>query len=1497
MLVLVAGLVFILWGAPRCCGGFTFVGDIRHYAVATNTVYIATEDSLFQLSHDLRLIQTLTQRGTLEKAERVGDELFRRVSVAAGANATFTVNVLVPYVENNTLVTCGVTDNTHGYCEVLDLRDISKVIHREAFLLGPPRRKSASVAFLVNVKKDKNETYILSAVEQRNQSSTTSCTSGTGAVILHNTNDDQHGLIFSPNDEFSRAVIKTNNVEFVDGFQRGWIIYLFSNVPSGDKNNKVRLIWLKGEGEKTEIFKSLRGATLTSAADQGSRLVASSVVPGGPRTLWTGVFSGGRGGTQLVLFDISPDLKETTFEDPDFCFVQGNKANPKLLRPVRVLFRQKHMTSVLAVRQKAWMVFFIGTEDGQLIKLAVDKRYHAACPKVLYRANDDRPVFPKIYLDQVDHKHLYMAFQNQVKRVPVSTCSSYTTLQDCWSAQDPYCVWCSSKNSCTYEEACGGSAWLSIPEESQHKMVSYEVVKTTDEITITVLAQVTVNQRAASDFTCRFSTNSVQLSCRTRPTFPQCTCTLPRGELPAEGLPVVVEITLGTTRLEEHINIFNCTNIRDPPASVACRQCLQIGCSWSPNGCTWANAGERNENVCQKVESGLNSTGPEIFSVSPNVVSFYGKNHAELSGRNLAGVTRVRIQANMDCKWQESPVWSNTGTSLTFRIPSAASKGAVQVCVVLSDNSCHGDATITYQSLPSCSGITPKSSWVSGNRVITLTGSHLEFVDGVMHRGVPLDVHPQINSSLQILTYHTPESFGAPSRDVLLRVVNETLPCSNITYHPDPEFTSFTTVNIQGGVRVTMQKKADKLEIQPEELSVWGIYEGKEHPCEMETTESTNHFFICEIQTPQTIAFKELKIKFGQKTVTLKSASWALILLVLLLIPFIVVLVAIVYCNKQKKLTAQMNKRMEELELDVRNDIRQGFVDLQTEKADLMENVGTIPFLDYKHFASRIFFPENDLLMKACIKDIGQDARQNQLDKCCQGLSKLLQDQLFLTSMVHALEEQRSFTIKDKCALASLLTVALHNKLSYLTDVMEALLKDLMQQNRGAQPKLLLRRTEFIVEKLLTNWMAICLYGFLRESVGQQLFLMVSALTQQIAKGPVDCVTEKALYTLSEDWLLWQAQDFSSLKLKVLFAVGNDGEVSEPLEVKALSCDTVEQVKEKILSTFKAKFGFSYSTTFRDLCLEYEKNGSFVPLQEVDASSEVIGDVTMLNTLKHYKVPDGATVKVLSGKTHPLSPQRSVRDDENFSGKYFHLIDPDVDEDKRKNPERKKLKLKEVHLTKLLSTKVALHSFVENLFRSIWGMPYTKAPHAVKYFFDFLDRQADAMRITEPDVLHIWKTNSLPLRFWVNIIKNPQFMFDMEKTPNLDGCLSVIAQAFMDSFSLSETQLGKHAPTNKLLYARDIPIFKQEVKAYYKQVREQPPVTASEFKDFLQQESKKHENEFDDSVALRELYKFIRQYFTEIKEKLDKNGAPSELVEQLHHVRNSFDGLQSCSWN
>lgn len=59
----------------------------------------------------------------------------------------------------------------------------------------------------------------------------------------------------------------------------------------------------------------------------------------------------------------------------------------------------------------------------------------------------------------------------------------------------------------------------------------------------------------------------------------------------------------------------------------------------------------------------------------------------------------------------------------------------------------------------------------------------------------------------------------------------------------------------------------------------------------------------------------------------------------------------------------------------------------------------------------------------------------------------------------------------------------------------------------------------------------------------------------------------------------------------------------------------------------------------------------------------------------------------------------------------------------------------------VLTFQVAIHSVVEKLFRSIWSLPNNKAPVAIKYFFDFLDAQAESKKITDPDVVHIWKTN------------------------------------------------------------------------------------------------------------------------------------------------------------
>ncbi|XP_027140848.1 plexin-C1 [Larimichthys crocea] len=389
------------------------------------TVYIATQEKLYQLSHDLILVRSVTQRGILTGGASPFDEQFHRVSETDKRNATFSVNILLPFVENGTVISCGLTDNECGYCELLDPKNISNVLYREHILVEPPWSRSESVGFLVNVEKTvgQTETYILTAIQQ-GESTKTNCSPGSDAVNLHNTNDKQTEGIFSLSGEstISRLTSKPN-VEFVDGFQINSIIYLFSNLPSKDKPNKVRLIWLEGKTGKSYTLRSLRGATLSiSDGGEGSRLVASSVIPGGPPVLWSGVFSvdGAQANTELVLFDISPDLTGDTDKDPDFCSTCTDKPKltPKTLKPKKVLLRQSNMTSVLAVRQKAWMVFFIGTGDGQLIKLVVDKNYHTVCPRVLYRANDDRQVFPKMHLDQVDRKHVYVPLlPNQMERV------------------------------------------------------------------------------------------------------------------------------------------------------------------------------------------------------------------------------------------------------------------------------------------------------------------------------------------------------------------------------------------------------------------------------------------------------------------------------------------------------------------------------------------------------------------------------------------------------------------------------------------------------------------------------------------------------------------------------------------------------------------------------------------------------------------------------------------------------------------------------------------------------------------------------------------------------------------------------------------------------------------------------------------------------------------------------------------------------------------------
>lgn len=303
-------------------GGYNFGQEIRHFAVAADHVYVATDDSLHQLSHDLRLTRTVNLRGVVKGTGTVSV----RLTEGDARNDTLGVHVLLPFVSGGSLITCGVTSDYCGYCLLLDLMNISRVLYRELVLVGPPWPRSESVAFLVNVTSGGSadlETYILTAVQQR-QSNDAGCPYDTGALNLLNTDNVQRGGIFSPVSQSAPAMVNYNGnpvVDFVDGFQVGAVIYLIFN-HHNISTKEAHLLWFKGNKGKPNSLKDIQGGILavTDAGKSGTKVMASSLVPGATPVLWVGVFAidGEETNTQLVLFDIGSDLEGRTDRDGDF---------------------------------------------------------------------------------------------------------------------------------------------------------------------------------------------------------------------------------------------------------------------------------------------------------------------------------------------------------------------------------------------------------------------------------------------------------------------------------------------------------------------------------------------------------------------------------------------------------------------------------------------------------------------------------------------------------------------------------------------------------------------------------------------------------------------------------------------------------------------------------------------------------------------------------------------------------------------------------------------------------------------------------------------------------------------------------------------------------------------------------------------------------------------------------------------------------------------------
>uniref|UniRef100_A0A803XYQ3 Plexin C1 n=1 Tax=Meleagris gallopavo TaxID=9103 RepID=A0A803XYQ3_MELGA len=1276
-----------------------------------------------------------------------------------------------------------------GSCEVWRLPDYRLVLNRTEVVSCLPRGSTAGVVF-----RQADDWYLAVAATYYNgrrlppAGCEPSKSSETAAITVRPIKTLQ------PRGEWDIIKYNKEPLHFVDALWWGGRLFFpyYRLKAELDKDPELPSMVVMHQPHRSEHSFDLQGQVYLDCGCR-SLLISSSLIRQEERGWWVGVFHHNHGdrawdSTAVCVFRME-ELQDPTCTAKNViwdkqvllqgpCKVQSIKKSPTLIH--------SGLVAVYGTVVLNQIVLFLGTDDGQLLKAILNEDMKSNCPEILYEIEEETSIFPKLRLDPVDSNYIYLFSANKVRRIPVANCGRYVSEQECLSAKDPYCGWCSLNQRCTLKENC--------------------------------------------------------------------------------------------TRSNSTKGWFNISHAPDKDLKILLR------------------FPARNQVCTPSFMHHIN-----IHSIEPLWISTLGKSEITVKGENFTHASGIKLilTGSSGCKQEIIKVRNVINdTQMTFALPPMR-KEAKSVCIQADGRKCSPPVTLHYVSLPACFGITPNTSWISGGRKITTTGRNLNVVDKISE-------YPQNKSEYHYLSPSLSHATEGKVVDMIFKVETTFVPCVKLHYHPDPVFINYQLhTELDPDLELKIYKENDNLNISKTEVEVYLSYMNGSQTAKIYfsvqniTEKPDRSTILCKFKREGTekIDFSTVKVfvKLGNFELEVKPTSSYIYLYVLILLP-IVVVAFIVTRYKSKELTRKQSQQLELLEYEIRKEIREGFAELQMDELDVVDSFGTVPFLDYKHFAIRTFFPESGGFASIFSEDIPQSRDQTRKDESFNMLHALICNKNFLVTLIHTLEKQKNFSVKDRCLFASFLTIALQTKLVYLTHILEVLTKDLMEQSSNVQPKLLLRRTESVVEKLLTNWMSVCLSGFLRETIGEPFYLLVTTLNQKINKGPVDAITCKALYTLNEDWLLWQVSEFKTVTVNVIFEKipeNESGDACQTIQVNVLDCDTIGQTKEKSLQAFLNKNGFPYGLQLNEIGLELVSEEQQRELLDIDGSSEMIEDgIRKLNTIAHYKVTVCFINVCLLFAFCCL--------DVDYSDEHCHLILPDSEANKDMKGSghkgKQKFKVKEMYLTKLLSTKVAIHSVVENLFRSIWSLPNNKAPVAIKYFFDFLDTQAENKRITDPDVVHIWKTNSLPLRFWVNILKNPQFVFDVKKTSHIDGCLSVIAQAFMDAFSLAEQTMGKEAPTNKLLYAKDIPLYKKEVKAYYKAIRDLPPLTTSEVEEFLTQESKKHENEFNEEVALMEIYRYIVKYYDEIVSKLERERGFEDVQKQLQQVKALFDEKKKCKW-
>ncbi|KAM7170790.1 plexin-A2 isoform 2-T2 [Macrochelys suwanniensis] len=732
---------------------------------------------------------------------------------------------------------------------------------------------------------------------------------------------------------------------------------------------------------------------------------------------------------------------------------------------------------------------------------------------------------------------------------------------------------------------------------------------------------------------------------------------------------------------------------------------------------------------------------PAVSSLSPSRGPESGGTMVTISGHYLGAGSSVSVfLGNQTCEFYGRSM----NEIVCVSAPSAHGLGPIHVSVSVDRAQLESTLEFEYIDDPRVQRIEPEWSIASGHTPLTVTGSNLDVIQEprirVKYNGkesvnvckivntttltcLAPPLTPEYRPGLDAV--ERPDEFGFVFNNVQsLLIYNDT----KFIYYPNPTFELLSPTGVLD------QKPGSPIILKGKNLCPPASGGAKlnytvligDTPCAVTVSETQ---LLCEppnLTGQHKVMVHVGGIVFSPGSVNVISDSLLTLPAIvsiaaggsLLLIIVIIVLIAYKRKSRENDLTLKrLQMQMDNLESRVALECKEAFAELQTDINELTSDLDRsgIPYLDYRTYAMRVLFPgieDHPVLRELEVQGNGQ---QN-VEKALKLFAQLINNKVFLLTFIRTLELQRSFSMRDRGNVASLIMTGLQGKLEYATDVLKQLLSDLIEKNleNKNHPKLLLRRTESVAEKMLTNWFAFLLHKFLKECAGEPLFMLYCAIKQQMEKGPIDAITGEARYSLSEDKLIRQQIEYKTL---ILNCVNPDNENSPEIPVKVLNCDTITQVKEKILDAVYKNVPYSQRPRAVDMDLEWRQGRiARVVLQDEDITTKIEGDWKRLNTLMHYQVSDRSVVALVPKQTSSYNIPASAsisrtsisRYDSTFrytgspdslrsrapmitpdleSGvKVWHLV-KNHDHGDQKEGDRGSKMVSEIYLTRLLATK------------------------------------------------------------------------------------------------------------------------------------------------------------------------------------------------------------------